>query len=84
MRNQRCENCFFVEDPDNVDNVVPTCHRYAPRPRGIVKLADLSDQPPTFWPGVDPETDWCGEWKPGEGADGGQSTALPRPTEAAT
>ena len=74
MRNQRCVNCFFVEDPDNVVGIVPTCHRYAPRPRGMEKLADLTNQPPTYWPGVDPDTDWCGEWK---GADGGQSDGAP-------
>jgi hypothetical protein len=62
-----CGNCWHF------DAEGPFCRRHAPRPRfsadldrdrAILLVAKESgdDDNVVYWPRVDPDEDWCGEW----------------------
>ena len=59
---QTCGNCRFLDDTYEDGN--PRCHRYPPQDKE--KVWDPKGNMLTYWyfPEVNKDTDWCGEWRP--------------------
>lgn len=55
---ERCGYCYFMVDPEMVEDGVGWCKRYPPP---HVANADVDKEP--TWPPKPPITSWCGEFK---------------------
>lgn len=58
---QHCANCFYmlpqIQMVGGVLRPIPVCRNQPPYPTAFL------DALPARWAQVDPDKDWCGQWK---------------------
>ena len=64
MSEHRCGGCrYFVPWLQNSSPDSGECHRYPPQSEASDLRADDGIEFVKWWPAVDRDLDWCGEWK---------------------